>query len=222
MKFIPILYSTPMVQAINEDRKTQTRRTKNLEYINEKPDNWFFLKSLLRSDGVLFFLFEGFQGDSKLVKCPYGQPGDVLWVRETFHYVHDAETNKFLKYGYKADWSIGITSHPKNKGIWRPSIHMPKEAARLFLQIQDIRVERLQDISENDAIAEGVAFVGKTPSGHNLYKDYRERFIEPFFAPENSFMSLWVSINGQRSWMSNPWVWVIEFEKIYKPENFLS
>ena len=231
MKFIPILFSTPMVQAIDTDRKNQTRRTKGLEKVNENPDEWLYdgFEMNLDYKGPMyqaiiewFVIFKNTITEEKInVKCPYSEDSDVLWVRESFNYIHDAETDKFIRYGYKANWVEGITSHPKNKGIWKPSIHMPKKACRLFLRIKDIRVERLKDISEIDAIAEGIHAVDKK-GGFILYENYRKNYRPSILRdPNKSFFSLWESINGKESLELNPWVWVIEFEKIEKPENFL-
>jgi hypothetical protein len=148
MKERPILFSAPMVRAILDGRKTQTRRV-----IKEK---------LMRGEGA------------HVNNCQYGKPGDRLWVRETFCY-HDY----LARYLYKADGVTGVK--------WKPSIFMPRIASRIMLEITGIRVERLQDISEEDAIAEG------WPKSSDWYR------------------SLWESINGQGSWVLNPWVWVIEF-----------
>ena len=205
MKFYPIFFSTEMVQAILEGRKTQTRRVVKgtaLEWL--QPD---------------MFTPE-FVGDSSNSLCPYGNLGDVLWVRETW-------APALGVYAYKADYTQCTLNEPRNKGLWKPSIHMPKEAARLFLQIKSVRVERLNDISEEDAIAEGVEFLGVDDNGPN-YKNYTHGNPLNWYGEDpasGSFRSLWSSIYGDRygthSWQSNPWVWVIEFEPIQKPNNFL-
>jgi len=144
------------------------------------------------------------RGESIAKFCPYGEPGDTLWVRETFSHNGLSSMNGGQLF-YKANEQYG-----KYTGIiWKPSIHMPRAAARIFLRITDIRIERLNDISEEDAIAEGIAI---EDDGHMCwhygYKDFR------FILPEESFESLWESISGKDSWESNPWVWVISFEKI--------
>ena len=217
MKFIPILFSTPMVQAILGGRKTQTRRVLKLsKYHPSLPHKQPEVKTV--KDLKLYDGNGELEGD---LVMRYGKPGDVLWVRECFNYIHDGHSDKFIRYGYKADWVEGITSHPKNKGIWKPSIHMPKKACRLFLRIKDIRVERLKDISEIDAIAEGIHAVDKK-GGFILYENYRKNYRPSILRdPNKSFFSLWESINGKESLELNPWVWVIEFEKIEKPENFI-
>ena len=196
MKLRPILFSTPMVQALLEGRKTQTRRVLKMKGCKSfmPPPDW-------GKDAVQHWT-KGYY--------PYGKIGDVLWVRETFNTVLDRETKEFLRYGFKATDTFV-------KAVWKPSIHMPFEAARIFLEITDVRVERLQDISNDDAIAEGIA-----EQDHELlpkgWKDYMDDHIGvPFTSPKGSFKSLWKSINGLDSWDANPWVWVIEFKRINKP-----
>ena len=203
----PILFSTPMVQAILNGTKLQTRRVvkgKALEWITTgmlPPD------VLTRPDTFI---------------CPYGEVGDVLWVRESFYQYGFWRKNGLTKTG-KQKWkfiadnaytSIAYNDNPPSSIFknsqrvlgWykRSSLFMPKEACRLFLKIKDIRVERLQDISEQDAMAEGCPFP-------NIAK-------ETF--PTVWFEELWCKINGEQSWNENLWVWVIEFERIEKPENF--
>lgn len=205
MKKRPILFSTEMVKAILEGRKTQTRRVikpqpktqhrsdTRLEFYARRGENWE-VKDKWTGDG--FSILDSF-------KCPYGQPGDALWVRETWQpsasgaYVH-----------FKAD-IIGVDA---GKG-WKPSIHMPKDACRIFLRITNVRVERLQEISEKDAIGEGIE---KSEFG---FKNYDKRYpVSDYMGGGNeayrSFKSLWTSINGEQSWNDNPWVWVIEFERV--------
>ena len=223
MKFIPILFSTPMVQAIDADRKTQTRRTKGFEKVNENPDNWIYDGFVMNLDykGPMsqaiiewFVIFKNTITEEKInVKCPYSEDSDVLWVRESFYEL----TFEILKgkYYYKALVTDGWNLK------YKPSIYMPKQACRLFLLIKDIRVERLKDISESDAIAEGIHAVDKK-GGFILYENYRKNYRPSILRdPNKSFFSLWESINGKESLELNPWVWVIEFEKIEKPENFL-
>lgn len=201
MKHIPILFSTEMVKAIEKGTKTQTRRTKGLQKIT----NHYFQSLVHHATGKFTFVKNGNysprEDDIIEVKCPYGQVGDVLWVRESF--IKDG--NSYL---HKAQHTI-VGNHIK----WKPSIHMPKEACRLFLKITDIRVERLQDINDNDAKLEGIVWnpgiewICEPPLITNAYIAL--------------FKKLWQSINGEESWNSNPWVWVISFEKTDKPENFL-
>ena len=171
MKEIPILFSTPMVQAILEGRKTQTRRVVKGEALKWLEPDMFTPEFVANPENSL---------------CPYGQPGDLLWVRETW--INQDGDYKFL--ADNLDW----------KGImkFKPSIYMPKEAARIWLKVVNVRVERLQEISEQDAIAEGVETLG-------LYPGYS-------VSSRGKFEGLWNHINGAESWDANPWVWVVEFE----------
>ena len=162
MKFIPLLFSTPMVKAEQAGRKTKTRRTKGLELINKNPDDWqfewadyalklpwrFTQKSTLNVKSLADRSF-----NQVALKCPYGQIGDVLWVRETWAPILDINGKKPLPdaYIYKAD----LEDFPVDWN-WKPSLFMTKAVCRTFLEITNIRVERLQDITEQDAINEGV------------------------------------------------------------------
>lgn len=205
MKESPILFSTPMVQAILADRKTQTRRI-----MKRQPD-----ARGVRTTNVMFEDWHGVE-----IKFPYGRVGDVLWVRETWCKIPQGP-DSFGAYLYK---SMGDEPY----GKWKPSIHMPKSASRIWLKITDIRVERLQDIGEEDAKAEGVeycenGFYGphKSPGYRNYFKtdiQGKHKDIGPCTTAVASFKTLWEVINGSESWEANPWVWVISFERIEKPE----
>lgn len=210
MKQRPILFSTPMVQAILEGRKTMTRRVVKPQPVDMMYEDENELVGL--SEGKSAVMCAGLQ---QVIQCPYGKPGDILWVRETWG-------NYGVKYGYYIYKTITAALNEEfvktrlYQGRWKPSIHMPKEACRLYLRITDVRIERLQDISEADAIAEGIETDNK---GH--YKCYEKNVGLSEFELETpfwSFSSLWTSINGSESWESNPWVWVIEFKRIEKPE----
>lgn len=221
MKFHPILFSTEMVKAILEGRKQMTRRSITHDKVNVvdpsfAPD-WDYIRFF---DGHAKFCEVNNHINEVYVKCPYGEVGDVLWVRESWRTAAEYES--------KPDYSVMSSSDFVYKadlewhGPFKPSIHMPKTACRIFLKIKSIRVERLQDINEADAVAEGIKPCG--PPFDNV-KKYGWRF-ESYTGnsaclPIASFQTLWQSINGYESWNSNPWVWVIEFEQISKPQNFL-
>lgn len=161
--------------------------------------------------------------------CPYGKPGDRLWVRETWANVKTEPTwtgAAMCEEGqivYRADFG----PEPVDWN-WRPSIHMPRAASRINLEITGIRVERLNDISESDAVAEGIESFRPVPGdgpgsiydGY-IYKDYTGKNAVPYFItdPRESFRTLWESINGPGSWGKNPWVWVIDFQDL---RNFIS
>lgn len=217
MKEHPILFSTPMVQAILAGKKTQTRR---------------IVKHHLDDRGVRTFNkpFEDWHG--REVKCPYGNIGDRLWVRERF-YPYDwteeggirKDESGFLYYSDTCDpRPFGMEDetcvhefgdNKKDWPSWKPSIHMPRTACRINIEITNIRVERLQDISNDDAKSEG-AKDHLNSSDLNLMsgidKDYK--LPSPFGEHQFGFMALWCKINGVESWIENPFVWVIQFKRI--------
>lgn len=200
MKQRPILFNTEMVQAILAGRKMQTRREVHPDIAVSISNN---------PDRILY-------------RCPFGQTGDVLWVRESCLWVMSDHAPDLLEgsrdrtqWVYKASEHEDFMKYAKEQyGYkWKPSIHMPKDAARIWLRIKDVRVERLQEISEIDAMREGIESVDH--GAH--WKNYVQDDISSFVCPSHSFESLWHSINGADSWNANPWVWVLEFERIEKP-----
>lgn len=231
MKARPILFSGPMVRALLDGRKTQTRRVvkpqpssrygdmpadaKALMPCKEHPDLWCiqsfaagvtqYMKAVPFSsaDGIEYFR----------ERCPYGKPGDLLWVRESWRPWNHEEL--WYCVNYRADdaclkpkisdeneggkFEFGCDQAERGeKTSWRPSIHMPRWASRLTLEITGVRVEKLQDISEVDAVAEG-------------YPLEFEKMGRPAPDPRYWYTSAWETINGPMSWVENPWVWVIEF-----------
>lgn len=218
----PILFSTPMVRAILDGNKTQTRRVMKLQIEpcqhhlyqeaewKDKPTEWS--EAALKNG----FAFCGYcengvtpKDDYAGIKCPYGKVGDILWVREKW--MHGPNyPNGMDKYYYFASVSDQFKEEwPKS---WKPSIHMPKDACRLFLKIISIRVQRVNDITKEDAQEEGVEMIGVFGKGHKAYKDYTDDTGYVTTAT-HSFQLLWIKINGGESWHKNPWVWVVEFEK---------
>ncbi len=231
----PILFNTEMVKAILEGRKTQTRRV-----VKPQPD-FETAKAALGGDtstAIPAIDFEvavdmcgapllglkrgaGFGYTQPNIKCPYGKPGDRLWVRETWalaQYDFDHIPDERI---YRADFG----NEPVDWN-WKPSIFMPREVSRILLEITDIRVERVQEISKKDAIAEGIEFRdGITTSGkkysfpryYTEEEDYKN--IAVCTNPIDSYRTLWDSINDKRGfgWGVNPWVWVVEFKRIEMP-----
>jgi hypothetical protein len=180
----PILFSGEMVRAIIDGRKTKTRRVC-------KHQHWSFSETHdVNVNGIVNKV-------DRSVSSPFGGVGDKLWVRETF-----TEWNGHIQYR-------ASTAHGEELGKWKSSIHMPKKAARIWLEIVSVRVERLNDISEDDAIMEGVRKYHNT----EFYVRYGtdNDWCASAYA---SFSYLWESINGVNSWNANPWVWVIEFKRI--------
>lgn len=203
----PILFSTPMVRAILDGRKTMTRRV-----VKPQPDH--FHRDIINKPKPFSKVdWERLipQVGDKEIKCPYGAPGDRLWVREAWYY----ESHMHELTAGEPDLSNGLYSHryiyrasnpdyPVNVGVgehgWKPSIHMPKTAARIWLTVTEVRVERLSEITEEDSIAEGIRIgIGGMP----------------YFSCREAFAALWDSLNAKRGfgWEQNPWVWVISFER---------
>ncbi|HIE0044119.1 TPA: hypothetical protein ACXI7C_000453 [Serratia marcescens] len=215
MKERPVIFNGEMVRAILDGRKTQTRRLvpewQRPKYYPENDDdshyNWM---AVAQSDrrwgyGVFGETEEACAKElSTMAPCPFGNAGDRLWVRETFA-------------AFDADWKHPGKPHDLKDGPWpnvvypasvakipdgtcRPSIHIPRWASRITLEITAVRVERLNDISEEDAKAEGVK-AGVSPGHEHMMHQV-------------AFSELWQSIYGEESWRANPWVWVIEFRRV--------
>jgi hypothetical protein len=200
-KEIPILFSTPMVQAILEGRKTMTRIiVKDKTALQWLEPDMFTPEFVANPDNNL---------------CRYGKPGDLLWVRESWcrACISEDGDNPIPGTGYKNyyraddEWTKIEWHHPDKEGPqssprWKPSIHMPKAAARIWLEVTEVRVERLQDISEEDAQSEGVN--KDCPIGNmNVFQSAPYKYC---------FADLWERINGEESWTNNPWVWVVSFK----------
>lgn len=199
MKERPILFSGAMVRALLAGTKTQTRRV-------AKTDITIGRDSILapnrgQKHAPVFLLPE--HAADAVAYCPYGQPGDRLWVREAFgHFERNDNFTPGCEVFYRADGE-SLAVEP-----WRPSIHMPRWASRITLEVTGVRVERLQDISEADALAEGIVRLrddgfGLADTAHYHYTDPRE-----------SYFSLWETINGEGSVEANPWVWAVDFKRL--------
>lgn len=212
----PILFSGAMVRAILAGRKTQTRRVVKLRD-SSLPDE----SSVATFEDGSFDKFMDFTKSSPYwepVVCPYGMPGDRLWVRETHfearkwrHAPLFAAAPDFIyraDYEYRDELRSVIGCHH-----WRPSIFMPREASRITLEIVSVRVERLQEISEADAVAEGIERDAAEFKNYNV-KDKAFPWLGGVGAAVRSYSSLWESINGPESLATNPWVWVVEFKRL--------
>lgn len=203
MKERPILFSGAMVRALLAGTKTQTRRI-------AKPVRHPDLGNVY-SPGALVLEHEPQHVIDRV--CPYGQPGDRLWVRETWAYgIHALNSRNAEREG---PWVYGADSAAEQGRLcdrWRPSIHMHREASRITLELTDVRVERLQVISEADARAEGTTPI-PDPCDHVRLacSDIGCSGPQPYRV---GFRSLWEQINGPDSWDANPWVWVIEFKRL--------
>ena len=211
MSMKPILFNTEMVRAILDGRKTVTRRL-----IKPQPFGYFEVSEKPT------YLYD-FQPRSERIYPRY-QTGDILYVRETYANISDFinyadyEIDSGLRYLYKCD-DNGKEQSFIDVGVrcWRPSIHMPKEAARIFLTVKDVRVERLQDMPHDAATKEGIHFQS-CPDGFTWKS---ETSIDCcYINPMGAFRALW-NTTASEDWQkfeSNPWVWVIDFEKISKKE----
>lgn len=192
----PILFKDEMIRVILEGRKTQTRRiAKNVFFDSKFRSKW---KAVHKHTEVAIDTPPAMLGDV----CPYGQVGDRLWVRETFADEAGGTRNFPGEHIYYRADGDGVDLQG---GCWKPSIHMPRWASRITLEISDIRVERLQEISEKDAEAEGARFELAEIDSVRLGAEASHR---------GGFQNLWQRINGPDSWYANPWVWVIEFKRI--------
>jgi hypothetical protein len=206
-KIKPILFSTPMVQAILRGKKTQTRRI-----INPQPTTELFSAIIGGYDNVpkMARFWTKREPNNPLiedVELKY-KVGDILWVRETWHPKrHSFPIGEPFEYKATAKEDGNPTDEP-----WKPSIFMPKEACRIFLKLTDIRVERLNDISVSDAISEGIE---KFSNGSGFRKYHKKDKVHLVAVnPIESYQSLWEKINGEKSWSENPFVWVYKFEQI--------
>lgn len=221
----PILFSTPMVRAITSGQKTMTRRAKGFGEVNEMPDRFVYVGNskhmevphpAVKYDRSTYYMFNltNSNGHSWVFKCPYGEIGDRIWVRETFRPLIDCENGEFKEWDYKADMPDEFYKQFPQKG-YKPSIHMPRKACRILLEITEIKIERLQDISEDDAKAEGAKDHLKVDDLSRL-KTLDWTIPSPFQMHQLGFLAIWCDINGVQSWKENPWVWVIKFKRIQK------
>lgn len=205
MKQTPLLFKPEMVKQIIAGTKTQTRR--------------------IIKDEALKCLEAGFMEEyvalpeNKL--CPYGygglieNSGDLIWIRETWAKDYGGLGAHF----FKADFSAAakeLMPEPK----WKSPLHLKKQDARLWLQIESIKAERLNDITDDDAIAEGIEQIDFNHGGMKWYRLYQNtpKDDDATTSPVKAFRSLWEHINGPGSWELNPWVWVIKFKQVSKPE----
>lgn len=204
----PILFSAPMVRALLDGTKTQTRRVVK----PHRSDDAFVL--LDHGDG--WWPYRSEDGERANVNnmeypmaSPYGKPGDRLWVKETWAQPAAMDPGPTVyRADYPASVPAGFTNLPTADAIkWKSSLFMPRAASRILLEVVSVRVERLLEISEQDAIAEGIPWqrcVDWQGPG-NTRRD---------FGPKDAYKTVWEGINGVGSWDANPWVWVVEFKRV--------
>lgn len=238
MKEHPIPFTGPMVCAILEGQKTETRRLSGLARFNKQPDRWRLEDDMMAFDGGFDYV--------KLPKCPYGVPGDLLWVKEAWRvgawnlgrgiavdyradgYAHQeyrservpdlAQRGRLIEQSLEDVAKAGLTKAVWQPGAgpcrWRLGMFMPRWASRITLRVEEVRVERVQDITEEGAIAEGMLFHDGGGIGHSGYRhDVNHGIV--YSKARDAYSYLWDSINAKRgySWDSNPWVWVIRFSR---------
>ena len=224
MKYHPILFQTAMVQALIAGTKTQTRRLVKGRGFDPQQATGFHILDCRDGRDV----YQLHRPDANGQPAAIGEvrhryaPGDRLWVRETWA-DYNAGVSDEMKanypamgqphYVYRADFTELLTD---KVGIWKPSIHMPRPASRLTLEVVSVRVERVREISEQDAEAEGVARFADDVAPvvwQQKYVDYQSG-LRAYASARDSYRSLWDHINGAGSWEANPWVWVIEFQRV--------
>ncbi|HFH0416744.1 TPA: hypothetical protein ACGHO4_004184 [Salmonella enterica subsp. diarizonae serovar 61:i:z] len=211
MKERGMIFNSEMVRAILDGRKMQMRRIMKVQ--PGTPE--FGLRRIIESskaneNGMYFWSQDdacGIKARSKPFSCPYGEVGDRIWVRETFR-VHSRATDVatlVYRASVRNSWTeqthrvpVAVCNKPATPEKWTPSIHMPRWASRITLEITDVRVERLNSISDSDASKEGCC-IADMESGNCL---------------RDVFTRIWTSIYGDDSWQANPWVWVIEFKRV--------
>ena len=195
----PILFSGHMVRAILNGQKTVTRR--EIKPSMRSADSSFELHQQEDESWRPMHTFDESCMDAKgtehPIACPYGQPGDRLWVREAWAQINVAQAPG-------ENWVVyrECDNRTDYGGPWKPSIHMRRRDSRILLEVTDVRVELLQDISEEQAEAEGVGFLRHAPDADET------------LTAAQLFECLWSSINGDESWIGNPWVWVVEFKRV--------
>jgi hypothetical protein len=195
----PILFSGHMVRAILNGQKTVTRR--EIKPSMRSADSSFELHQQEDESWRPMHTFDESCMDAKgtehPIACPYGQPGDRLWVREAWAQINVAQAPGESWVVYRE-----CDNRTDYGGPWKPSIHMRRRDSRILLEVTDVRVELLQDISEEQAEAEGVGFLRHAPDADET------------LTAAQLFECLWSSINGDESWIGNPWVWVVEFKRV--------
>jgi hypothetical protein len=250
----PILFSAPMVRALMNGSKTVTRRQVKVQPFDlswSRRDHRFEYTAGRAANGDEIdglYAYSTRSGGEWSAKCPYGQPGDRLWVRETWGVIsHDFDEHanmidwtpdrpatpiREMPFGrgyysghviYRADgeatWAGDDDGGGDDRSCWKPSIHMPRIASRILLEITDVRIERLQagegeTASESRYVAEGINRIHHGNGEYYFHSFKYEAGPGNWIDPFDAWRELWVSINGAEAWNTNPWVWVVEFKRV--------
>ncbi|PXK97257.1 hypothetical protein [Klebsiella variicola] len=220
MKERGMIFNGEMVRAILDGRKTQTRRIMKVQPEHSELGLRRVVESKNGIDDGKYFWSQsdatGLKSRSKPFACPFGTVGDRIWVREAFR-VHSRATDVatlVYKASERNSWTeqthrvpVAVCNKPATPEKWTPSLHMPRWASRILLEITNVRVERLNAISQADAIAEGA------PPSHPSIDCVSQEYGFPDFS-RSWFGQTWQHIYGEESWDANPWVWVIEFKRV--------
>lgn len=225
MKARPILFSAPMIRALLDGRKTQTRRLAKFEPREGVNLGFSGIVADCLTPETWALVSRGAGGcwneRTRPLRCPYGSPGDLLWVRETWAAVWktafppddprdvNIEYRADTRANYPGNWEDEEARGNPDAPKWRPSIFMPRRASRLTLELTDIRVERLRNISETDAIAEGYPPSCWAPDFSKV--PHLESLPHGRLSAVAWYRALWDQINGAGAWNSNPWVWALSF-----------
>lgn len=217
----PILFSGAMVRALIAGTKTQTRRALRVQPPNTTQSFHLYHHPDPRPH---YWAMDGGSLLDFVVPCPYGPVGDYLYVRETFAPIYPQDPcyhgGKPIEYDYRASYTNGdrLGDSLGIKKTWKPAIHMPRAASRILLEVTNVRVERLQDISEADAIAEGIErpedMSAEAIAALDIWEGAERRCFNALNQPIHQYRRLWDQINGEGAWDTNPWVWAISFKRI--------
>ena len=208
------------VRAIQKGHKGQTRRTRGLDKVNTDPGAWYDPHEIRPGYWLFRWNRTGDRPnyDTATIRCPYGIPGDRLWVREKFAVAHSRKLREDDKEDLLFAASALQVDLEQPSIRWRPSIHMPRWACRLILEVKSIRVERVQRIGIYDIRAEGLDVEGYI-AGYEVEHGNPapgDDYLQFYDAARENFQELWDSINAKRgySWSENPWCWVLDFQRI--------
>lgn len=228
MKQTGLLFTPENYTKCENGSKPITRRLNGLNAVNERPDDWEYGGVNVHGQHIFYHKTdESNEGCAKLIRCPYGTVGDRLYVKEA-HYLYGSWSKVLVKgtvrWRFAYDQSEGVrfcdnppdnikTARIQQGWFLRSPLFMPQWAARLWLELTEVRVERVQEITEEDAKKEGIEYHDGRGIGHSGYRHSQEHGYV-YATARDAFKVLWESINGADSWDLNPWVWVLEYKRV--------